>query len=125
MRRDACLGAAADAAPTSSSEAAVATERRTMRLRNIGAPFDFLRVSALPNSRASGLRRRPVAGFPQLPGLRRAVLHRRAETNARVDDHAAAREAEDRVEVELGDLREVDGEPGEPVEERDERVGVD
>src|SRR5215468_6177724 len=58
----------------------------------------------------------------RLPALERAARGRLRDANACVDSDIACRLCDHGVEVELCDVRKVLGEPGEPVQELDERL---
>src|SRR5712691_10898739 len=123
IRTEACPGVveAADAAPARPRVRASA-RRMGMRLKNIECSLiRFLGVSALTSATTSAVRRVSSAGFPQLGALQRAAVGPGLQTHARVDRDAAGGRCDDRVEIELGKLGDVDREPGQPVDERDER----
>src|SRR3954452_5420453 len=125
MTSDALPGAAADTAATASAATNASASGSEMCLTNIcWLLSNCSPVSAAGGAGASGLARAPRAGFPQLPALQRAIFGARAKPNAGVDCDAAARKRQDRIEIELRHLWQVESESREPVHEHDERIRV-
>ena len=77
-------------------------------------------VAQLSNLLGDGWRR-PSIG---LPALGVGAKMRLCDPDAGVDDDGSVGKADHRVEVELGELREIVGEPGEPVEDVGKRGGI-
>ena len=101
-------------------------------LAEIGSTSTLMRVDERitrieaepPASAAAPLTQTSTAERPFSPGLETHGLCRPAQPDARVDRDAARRTGQHRVQVELGDLGLVVGEPAEPVQDVGDRRAV-